>query len=112
MGGEKMFAENIRILRTERGKSQQDLANYLQITRQAYSYYENGKRQPDYETLLKLGEYFNITIDELLNDDMSDRDENLVILNRNAKNLSPEKRKQLIDMAKLMFGEDWKNFNE
>ena len=54
-----MFAENIRILRTEREKSQQDMADYLQITRQAYSYYETGKRQPDYETLLKLGEYFN-----------------------------------------------------
>ncbi len=102
-----MFAENIRILRTEREKSQQDMADYLQITRQAYSYYETGKRQPDYETLLKLGEYFNISVDDLLNEDMSDRDENLVILNRNAKKLSPEKRKQLLEMAKLMFKEDF-----
>ena len=50
----------------------------------------------------KLGEYFNISVDDLLNEDMSDRDENLVILNRNAKKLSPEKRKQLLEMAKLI----------
>ena len=34
-------------------------------------------------------------------------DENLIILNRNAKKLSPEKRKQLLDMARLMFKEEF-----
>lgn len=38
--------------------------------------------------------------DELQNDD-------LIILNKNAKNLTPEQRKQLLDMAKVMFKEDW-----
>lgn len=36
-----------------------------------------------------------------------EQDENLVILNRNAKKLSPEKRKQLLDMARLMFKEEF-----
>lgn len=80
-----MFADNLKILRTEKDKSQQEMADYLQISRQAYNHYETGKRQPDYETLLKLGEYFNITVDDLLNEDLSNRDENLVILNRGAK---------------------------
>ena len=34
-------------------------------------------------------------------------DENLIILNRNAKKLTPEKRKQLLDMARLMFKEEF-----
>lgn len=104
-----MFAENIRILRTKKEKSQQDIADYLQITRQAYSYYENGKRQPDYETLLKLAEYFGVTVDYLLRGD-SDSEclpEELVILNRKAKRMSPEKRQKLLEMAKLMFKEDF-----
>lgn len=102
-----MFTENLKYLRTLKKVSQQDLADYLNITRQAYGYYENGKRQPDYETLLKIGEYFNVTIDDLLNADIINADENLVILNRNAKRLSPEKRQKLLEMARVMFKEEF-----
>ena len=34
--------------------------------KEVYGNYESGKREPDYETLLKLGEYFNCSIDYLL----------------------------------------------
>ena len=47
-------------------KTQQEMADYLGISRQAYSNYETGKREPDYETLLKLGEYLVCSIDYLL----------------------------------------------
>lgn len=47
-------------------KTQQDVADFLGISRQAYSNYEAGKREPDFETLLKLGEYFNCSVDYLL----------------------------------------------
>ena len=46
--------------------SQQIVADYLEITRQAYSNYENGNRAPDNETLLKLAEFFEVTVDYLL----------------------------------------------
>lgn len=36
-------------------------------------------------------------------------DENYIILSRNAKKLSPEKRKQLLDMARLMFKEEFED---
>ena len=58
--------EYLKELRTKKMDSQQAVADYLEITRQAYSNYENGNRQPDNETLLKLAEYFNISVDELL----------------------------------------------
>lgn len=60
-----MFCDIIKKLRKEKGLSQQAIANYLQITRQAYSNYEMGKREPDYETLLKLSEFFDVTVDYL-----------------------------------------------
>lgn len=47
-------------------KTQQEVADYLGISRQAYSNYEAGKREPDFETLLKLGEYFGCSMDYLL----------------------------------------------
>jgi len=58
--------EQLKILRTQKGVSQQKVADYLEITRQAYSNYENGNRDPDNETLLKLGEYFGVSVDYLL----------------------------------------------
>ena len=56
----------LRGLRSAKGVSQQIVANYLGITRQAYSNYENGNRDPDNETLLKLAEYFDVSTDYLL----------------------------------------------
>ena len=58
--------ENLTTLRKEFHVTQQQVADYLGISRQAYSNYESGKREPDYEPLLKLGEYFNCSIDYLL----------------------------------------------
>lgn len=56
----------LRDIRNRRGVSQQDVATYLGISRQAYSNYETGAREPDFETLLKLGEYFDVTVDDIL----------------------------------------------
>lgn len=58
--------EQLKILRSKKGVSQQSVADYLEITRQAYSNYENGNRTPDNEMLLKLAEYFDISVDYLL----------------------------------------------
>lgn len=67
-----MFCDIIKNLRKEKSLSQQAIANYLQITRQAYSNYENGKREPDYETLLKLSEFFGVTVDYLTRGEMAE----------------------------------------
>ena len=61
-----MYNDVLRKLRTEKKVSQQVVAEYLNITKQAYSLYELGKREPDFETLLKLGEYFDVSVDYLL----------------------------------------------
>jgi transcriptional regulator with XRE-family HTH domain len=39
----------------------------LNISREALSHYENGKRQPSIEMLRKLSQYFNVSIDYLIN---------------------------------------------
>lgn len=58
--------KHLKELRQSKGVSQQVVADYLEITRQAYSNYENGNRAPDTETLLKLGEYFGVSVDTIL----------------------------------------------
>lgn len=58
--------EYLRKIRIEKGVSQQTVADYLGITRQAYSNYENGNRTPDTENLLKLAEFFGVSVDNIL----------------------------------------------
>lgn len=56
----------LKKLRTELGLSQLKVAMDLSISREALSYYENGKRSPDLQMLRKLSEYFNVSIDYLI----------------------------------------------
>ena len=60
------FYERIKQLRLNKKVSQEEIAKFLGVTKQAYSLYELGKRNVDNETLLKLSEYFNVSIDYLL----------------------------------------------
>ena len=46
--------------------SQKDLAEKIGISRERYNQYETGKRNPDYETLISLAKFFNVTTDYLL----------------------------------------------
>lgn len=61
-----MLPKRLKEIRTEKEKTQQEIANYLGITRPAYTAYESGNRQPDYETLQRLADFFNVTTDFLL----------------------------------------------
>lgn len=101
--------EKLRELRKEKGISLKELGAAMGVAESTMSLYENGKRQPDHETLLKLAEYFNVTVDYLLrgNDNSERLPEELVILNRKARNMSPEKRQKLLEMARVMFKEDF-----
>ena len=58
--------EIIKKLRTEYGYSQKDLAALLNVAQNTISNWENGTREPDNKTLIKLSEIFNCTTDYLL----------------------------------------------
>jgi transcriptional regulator with XRE-family HTH domain len=60
------FSSMLKHLREERHLSQKDIADYLGITRQAVASYELAKREPDYDVLRKLADYFGVSIDYLL----------------------------------------------
>jgi len=60
------FASIIKKLREEKKLSQKDIADHLGVTRQAVNSYECGRREPDYEVLVKLADYFGVTVDYLL----------------------------------------------
>lgn len=63
---EMKFEENLRELRKQRGMSQEELAEQLNISRQSVSKWENGSAYPELDKLMQLCELFQCKIDDLL----------------------------------------------
>jgi len=61
-----MLFENIRNLREDNDKKQQDLADYLNIKQTTYSKYELGKINIPIEVFIKLADYYDVSIDYLV----------------------------------------------
>ena len=63
---ELSYGEVLRELRIYHDYKQKDISDYLNITSQAYSNYENNKRTPDIDTMYKIARFYNITLDKLI----------------------------------------------
>ncbi|PFS73878.1 MULTISPECIES: helix-turn-helix domain-containing protein [Bacillus cereus group] len=61
-----MFGNKLNSLRKEKKLRQEDMAKHLGIARTTYAMYEQGRREPDYDTLQKLADFFNVSVDYLL----------------------------------------------
>ncbi|MDR2166658.1 MAG: helix-turn-helix domain-containing protein [Clostridiales bacterium] len=61
-----MFGQKLLELRKKRNLTHEDLAKYLNITRQAYSFYESGKHEMNFESLRRIAGFYNVTTDYLL----------------------------------------------
>lgn len=53
-------------MREDRDLSQKDVANYLKCSQVCYSYYEIGKRDIPTDILIKLADFYDVSIDYLL----------------------------------------------
>mgnify|MGYP004462731137 CR=1 FL=1 len=60
------FDKILRLLRNEKGMSQQELADALGISKSSINMYERGERQPNFEVLEAIADFFNVDIDYLL----------------------------------------------
>ena len=64
-----MLADKITQLRKKNGWSQEELANRMEISRQAVSKWESNQATPDIEKIIQLSSLFGVTIDSLLKED-------------------------------------------
>ena len=58
--------ENIRNLRIDRGLTQKEVAEYLHIKQNTYSQYEVGTLNYPVDALIKLADYYGVSVDYLL----------------------------------------------
>ena len=67
------FNENLQILRKKNNMSQEQLAERLEVSRQAVSKWESGNGYPETDKLISICEIFECSIDEILKGKISDR---------------------------------------
>jgi len=87
---EMTIGKRIAQLRKEKGLTQEELSQMMEVSAQAVSKWENDQTCPDIASLPKLAKILGVTVDELL----SGKEENAPI----ARVLEPEARKELKDM--------------
>ena len=56
---------NLKELRLSSKKTQQEVAEYLNISQVTYGRYELGKNEPNIETLKKIADFYNVSLDYL-----------------------------------------------
>ncbi|MFT9496303.1 helix-turn-helix domain-containing protein [Anaerosolibacter sp.] len=127
-----MFGERLKELRSKKDMTQQDLANLLNVSPSTVGMYEQGRRDPDTNTIKFLSDYFNVSTDYLLGqtnmknpadhiheavkddpelaefwDEMKER-ESLQLLFKQAKQLDDKDIKQIIRIMKAIEDEESK----
>ncbi len=61
-----MLGEQLKKLRTQKGLTQKELADYLHISKSSVGMWELDQRDPDTSMLLKLADFYGVTVDYLL----------------------------------------------
>ena len=95
-------------LRKQANLSQNDLGKIIGVAQNTLSQWGNGLREPDFDSVIKISEYFNVSTDYLLGKE-EDMPDELIVLNRIVRKLSKSNRKKLVEIAKMMFAEDFDN---
>ncbi|HEK9100172.1 helix-turn-helix transcriptional regulator [Bacillus pfraonensis] len=102
-----MIGERLRKLRKTNKLTMKELGQKLNLAESTISGYENGNRKPDYDTLNKFADFFEVSADYLLGrDSVKNTDKNATIDNpltdpnlglwfKDIKDASPEKQEEL-----------------
>ena len=61
-----MYFKKIKDLRIDNDLYQKEVANILKITRQQYGLYESGKRDIPVDLLIKLADFYGVSVDYIL----------------------------------------------
>lgn len=109
----------LKYLRTEKGENLEKVAEYLNVSIQTISNYENEKRDMTPDTIIKLAEYFGVSTDYLLgksdirNPEKADLDKLQIGLStKDYTNISDTQIKQIEDFAKFVLKDNKKEDKE
>lgn len=91
------LADKLQMLRINKRLSQEELANILEVSRQAVSKWESAKSIPDLQKLIKLSELYNVNIDTLVKDDIElEVEDKLKVNNEDVLDYENSNKKQIV----------------
>lgn len=109
------FALNLKEIRKAHKKTQEELAKALGVSRSTIGMYESGAREPDFETLEAIADYFNVSMDDLAGGSYLKREDDMEVLREElranpdlrmllsaSRNLDAEDIRQLVALAERM----------
>jgi transcriptional regulator with XRE-family HTH domain len=70
-----MISQNLKFLRKHSGRSQEEVSQALAVKRTTLSGYENGSAEPNTDNLIRIADYYSVSLDALLREDLSARSE-------------------------------------
>lgn len=86
------FGGKLSFLRKQKGMTQMELAEKLDVSRQAVSRWEQGISEPSTENLVSIGKLFDVTVDALVNEDVQLQIGSAVLVAETEEMETPEKR--------------------
>lgn len=97
----RKFGGYLCCLRKKADMTQMELADRLNLTRQAISRYEHGDSFPDVSILVTIAEIFHVTLDELINSGTPTRGESLILENmaQGKEPVMPERIEDVLNLA-------------
>ena len=100
------FSEKLKALRKQKGLTQAQFAKDFDIATGTIGMWESGKREPNFETMCKIADYFFVTVDYLLDRDPQESDDEMTQLLQDIKD-DPDKR-MLFSLSQKASPEDVK----
>lgn len=108
LGNKEVMSKNLKYYVAQSHKDRNQICNDLGISYSTFTDWYNGNKYPRIDSIELMANYFGIQKSDLIEERTSEEPEEILILNRAAKRMTPENRKKLLDMARLMFKEDFK----
>ena len=114
------YGDRITQMRKRKDMTQEELAENVGVTRAALSHYEKNRREPDYEIIARIADYFRVSIDWIIrgnslsapNDPRYSGLELTLEEEYAKKGLSPETQRELLDAAVVAVEEARKRYNK
>lgn len=87
------FKDMLKYLREQKGLSQEKLAELTDLSKSTISMYENGNREPKFETLEVLADFFNVDMNTLL-----DKKKDLPLTPRDERQIAEDLERMIADL--------------
>ena len=104
------LAEHLKTLRKQAKMTQAQVAKAIEISQQGYAYWEQGKKRPSHDNLMKIAKLFNVSIDTLISNDKTDDIDlsEVELLFRTTSNGMSNEEKEVFKQELLQFMEERK----